>query len=234
MGTRLGLVATVALSSAFSLTACGSEDADHGADPSGSSAVRAVALPVGGAATLERLREGMRYVAYATPQQLMADRPVGLLGVVEEVVEGRSLISASRPHPIRDNSVVVRVRVTQILKDPGNLIRDGVAYVSIPRGVNALHSDGTIVGEDPNPSMSEVKRAIPAGLRVVAISQPHNEELALRNPAVTIGEDPNPVPDGAVLLEGIHPQTFVVDHGQGDVIGWPDRTFADLLRELTS
>lgn len=181
---------------------------------------------------LDELREGAKFVPWATPQELVAEQSVAVVGVVKEVFEGRSLISTSEGFTTRDNSVVVRVHVTRTLKDTEGLIRNETAYVSLPRGVNLLHSDGSVIQDDPNPSLDQVRRALPEGLRVAIVSEPDDSDIMLRHPSVKVGDEPYPLPDGATLLGGFHPQTFVVDRGKESVTGWVELTFDDLLRQL--
>jgi hypothetical protein len=221
------LVGTILLSSG-----CGQQNATQAPE---ASAVPATAEVLSqDVRTLERLRELVGFVPFDTPQELLAVQAVGLVGVVDGVFEGRSLISESDAYPTRDNTVVVRVRVTRTLKDPKSLIQEQTAYVSLPRGINALNPDGTIMPDDPNPSLKKVQDALPSGLRVLVISQPENRDLPLKNPAVTVGAEPHPLPDGAVLLQGMHPQTFVVDRGDDVVEGWAAWTYDELLEELDS
>ncbi|WP_235736655.1 hypothetical protein [Nocardioides alcanivorans] len=148
------------------------------------------------------------------------------------VQEGPALISTSEPFDTRDNSVVVSVRVVQVFKDEESLVRDDLVHVSLPRGVGALDEDGQVLPNDAAPSLAEVRESLRAGLEVVVIARPRDDAEHVASPSVIREEWHGQLPTDAILLGGMHPQSFVVDQGDEPLHSWPGLTFADLVEQL--
>ncbi|MDQ6525148.1 hypothetical protein RB608_16125 [Nocardioides sp. LHD-245] len=155
------------------------------------------------------------------------------MGEVHEVREGRTLLSKTDGGWTRDNSVVITVRVTRELRELKGASANDMIYVSMPRGVNAVTADGTVMGSDPNPSIEELRRSIPNGLEVLVMAGAMDPDLALANPSTTVEKDPRVAPDDALLLDGFHPQTVVFDQGTKPLDAWPDYTFGELVAAAT-
>ncbi|MEI5676348.1 MULTISPECIES: hypothetical protein [unclassified Nocardioides] len=170
-----------------------------------------------GTDVLGRLREGVHGIAWRTPQRLVADQPVVLVGVIERVAAGPDRVTAAWHGPVRHRAVLVGVSVLQVLKDGEGIVHGPAVDVSLPRGDEALRPDGTPLRQDPHPTLAEVQAALPAGLRVLVASRPE------RRHGTT---------DAAVLLDGRHPQKLVVDRAGCELPEWPGRTFADLLTDV--
>ncbi len=225
-------LAAVLLGSASCATESATRDTSSATSTQPSSAQSSDSLSSDGLKIIQRLEEGLDYYAYTTPQDLLSAKPAAYLGVVDEVHEGRSIISTSDRLITRDNSVILRVKIAHEIKPSDGVEKDGYLYVSMPRGVNAIDAEGNILGDDPNPSLDEIRKALPPGLRVMVVSQPHDQNLELSNPSVTIGSDPKVVPQGVTLLAGIHPQMLVFDQGTDDLEAWPGLTFAEYVTQL--
>jgi hypothetical protein len=227
---RSRILPIVLLSALLGVGACSS---DPGPEPSSGRPGSQVSttLTSDGARVLSALRDGLDYVAYETPADLLAERPVAYVGVVEDVRPGRSIVSESEHSRTRDNSVVLRIEVTSAIKSAPGISADGMIHVSLPRGVNEIDADGTIVGDDPNPSVLEIRRAL-GGARVLVISQPQDQRLGLDHPSVHVEADPDVVPEDAALLSGMHPQTVVFDQGSAGLEAWPGPTFEELLAQV--
>ena len=226
----LGLTVLVALAAGCS----DSEPATSESEPSSSSAAaeqRHILTPER-RQVLAQLTEGLNYRIFETPQELAADRTAVFTGTVDSVVPGRSLVSDSDGPRTRDNTVVVRIRVDKQIKDQSGVSANGLIFVSMPRGINAITAHGEIIPGDPNPSVAEVRASI-TGVRVAVISQPENLDALLEGLSIAVEKDPNPVPRGAALLEGIHPQTLVFDQGPDRLTAWPDYTYDEFLAALS-
>jgi hypothetical protein len=181
-----------------------------------------------GKETLHMVRDGLDHYVFASPGELVEQSAVVIVGTVDGVVPGRSVVSKADGTITRTNTVVVRVEVDRQVKTTGNGTGDrGMAFVSLPRGINDLTPDGSIVGVDPNPSVDDLQKAIPAGTRVMVASQPY--DLELQSASEKVVSDPNPPPKGGVLLQGLHPQMLVFDEGDQELEAWPGLTFDELL-----
>ncbi|MCR1785023.1 hypothetical protein KVF89_20965 [Nocardioides carbamazepini] len=191
------------------------------------------ALTEGASSVLSRLREGLNYVVYPSPDKLVEERGAAYVGEVHEIREGRTLLSKTDGGWTRDNSVVITVRVTRELRELQGASADGMIYVSMPRGVNAVTTDGKIMGSDPHPSIEELRRSLPNGLKVLVMAGAMDPGLALSNPSTRVEKDPRIVPGEALLLDGFHPQTVVFDQGTEPLDAWADYTFNELVAAAT-
>ena len=188
-------------------------------------------LTAEGRRALDLIRDGMNYVVYTSPDELRRARSAAYLGEVQEIAQGRTLLSETDGDWTRDNFVVVRIKVVREIEELAGANSDGMIYVSMPRGINSVTADGTIIGVDPNPSVRDLQRLLPPGLRVMVISQPEDPRLALRDPVTTVENDPVVAPDGVPLLDGFHPQAVVFDQGDEKLAEWPDYTFEELVAD---
>lgn len=211
------------------MTACDSSNPDP-SEPGAAVGALAI-LSSSDEEIVARLRDGINYAEYDSPRDLAFARSAIFVGSVSDVVEGRSLLAESEGLRTRDSTVVLKVKVEEVIKDTGDVSDEGYIYVSMPRGVNGLTDSGEIVPEDPNPQVNEVREAL-VGVRVAVISEPDDLNEVLEHPAVTLESDPNPVPDRANLLAGVHPQTVVFDQGEEFLTDWPEFKFKDLVDAL--
>lgn len=198
-----------------------------------------VVVDADGIATLDRLYDGFGFVfaqRYVTVAEMAARMPVVITGTVDAVLPGRSTVveatESSGGLSERDSTILIRVKVTDRIKiEAAGAVTDGFAYLSMPRAVNDIDAHGEVVGPDLYPSVEELQEAIPVGARVAVASQPNLRRL---EPVERVETDPNPLPEGAVILVG-YGQGVIYDRGPEvalDQTTWGGLTFDDVLGQL--
>jgi len=211
------------------LAGCAAQD--RTAEPAGASrSARADAT------LLQSIRDaGDIVVTHSSPAARAAEVPVAFTGTVAGMSPGRTLVrgGGAAGFEVREETVVVRVRIDRVLKADGVPLGKETAFVSLRRGSQATDPTGKRLGDGPSTitSVDEFLAAVPVGSRVVVLAAPvpaptPGEGVAVLNPDV--GSD-----RGVPLLEGNPPQAFAVEDGRtGRLSGWEPLTYAEAVAGL--
>ncbi len=171
-----------------------------------------------------------------TPEEWLrlSKSPVALTGTIASIDNGFSALDfdpGKGYHDVAERTAVVKVAIDTIYAGESLLPGQEYAYVSVSRGLEVLSESGVV--RDPSTSMviplESFRESLPVGTRVVVISGPRDLEDRenLKNVEVSTG-----YPAGAVLLGGLHPQSFSLVLDDETVTGW-DLSYADIIESLT-
>ncbi|WP_283136987.1 hypothetical protein [Rhizohabitans arisaemae] len=140
------------------------------------------------------------YTFFDTPEKLATGRPhrVIAVGEIAAVDQGRDLYSDEDDNPRK--FIVLRVRVTDLVKDCGGYVRDGHVYVEFFQ--SGLNADGS-----PRVSLRKWRKWLPVGARVALfLAKTYQRDRAVHG---TRGLGP-----GAVLMRS-DPQGFLMERPDG-------------------
>ncbi len=168
-----------------------------------------------------------------TPSAVAASAAFVVEGVVDGFEDGHSETVVNEiGNTETDRFVVIRVKVTSVLKGAPQSFEGGFAYATRPRGVQTFDAAGVLIeGRDLAVPVEEIAAEIPPGTRVVLMASP-------RAGAGGKAIDPRAgVPEAtAPILDVTSPQAILVDGGPDSTLyGWqqdPDLTFASAREEI--
>ncbi|MCC5575647.1 hypothetical protein IMZ11_08325 [Microtetraspora sp. AC03309] len=150
---------------------------------------------------------GGDYTPLDSPEALAKVAPIVAAGVVDGFQPGPTFESHKGGPP--NYNVVLRVKVTQPIKGVkerlGTSIPAGVIHILLSQG-GAYRDDSTsVVGWRPRRTIEEFRKALPAGISVLAFAWERHDlhELPLMDAGTQLRE-------GTALLR-VHPQGFILE-----------------------
>lgn len=150
-----------------------------------------------------------------------------VLGTVDGFEDGQTeSVTYSDGTTEVDRYVVIRIKVSEVLKGDPDSFKSGYAFLTRLRGIQTLDAKGDLVtGGDATIPVSEFGASIPAGARVLVMASPIRQKI---DPRVKVESTRAGVSDpSAPILLVYNPQTLLMDGGPESTLrGWQgDRRF---------
>jgi len=181
---------------------------------------------------------GGNFPAEATPAKVAAREESVVLGTVDGFEDGQTeSFTYSDGMTEVDRFVVVRIKVSEVLKGNPDSFKSGYAFVTRPRGIQTLDAKGNLVkGGDATIPVGEFIESIPAGVRILVMASPNRQEL---DPRINVESTRAGVSDpSAPILLVYNPQTLLMDGGPESTLrGWQGEqkfTFESALADVRS
>ncbi|GAA3657614.1 hypothetical protein GCM10022237_17100 [Nocardioides ginsengisoli] len=176
------------------------------------------------------------FLSEPSPRAVAAKSRFVLEGVVDGLADGRSEVQTNEQgQSERDRFVVIRVRVSNVLKGSRAKFPGGIAYLTLPRGVQTYDQTGTIVpGGDVAVPIDAFQHDIPPGARILVLASPVRgaEGTSMWRARAGVLDASTPIVDVS------NPQTILLDRGpESSVRGWqndPSLTFDHALSQVRS